>query len=64
MKKFGFIFAAAVLFMSASAFAQTTPSKKEVKKETAATQEKAPHKAHSKHHHHTAKPAPAAPKAK
>ena len=42
MKKISFIFAAAILFMSASAFAQTTTPKKEVKKETATTQEKAP----------------------
>ncbi|SEW50774.1 hypothetical protein [Chitinophaga arvensicola] len=65
MKKFGIIVAAAaMLFMSASSFAQTPAPKKEASKTEAPA--KAPaHKAHSKHHH-AAKPAaaPAAPKAK
>ncbi|MGO4291476.1 hypothetical protein [Chitinophaga sp. RAB17] len=64
MKKFGIIIAAAMLFISASSFAQAITPKKEVKKEATA---KAPaHKKHATHHHKAAKPAaaPAAPKAK
>jgi phage host-nuclease inhibitor protein Gam len=63
MKKFGIIIAAAMLFMSASSFAQAITPKKEVKKEAVA---KAPaHKKHTKHHHAAkTSAAPAAPKAK
>jgi hypothetical protein len=53
MKKLGILMAAAMLFVGASAFANSTPAKsvkQETKKEASATQQKSTHKAHGKHH--------------
>ncbi|WP_298735363.1 hypothetical protein [uncultured Chitinophaga sp.] len=67
MKKLGILMAAAMLFVGARAFANSTPAKsvkQETKKEASATQKKSTHKAHGKHHAAQAKSKSAtAPKA-
>jgi hypothetical protein len=53
MKKLGILMAAAMLFVGASAFANSTPAKsvkQDTKKEAGTTQKKSTHKAHGKHH--------------
>jgi hypothetical protein len=65
MKKLGIMMAAAMLFVGASAFANSTPAKsvkQDTKKEASATQKKSMHKAH-KHHASKSKKSTAAPKA-